>query len=228
MRKAIGASVLAAALIAAAGEARADEDDAPPKRGWGLYTGDTISPRNGLIFAELGFPGPMIGFKVGATDWFDVGLTFGTPIFLQYTFSNFSPGFEARVPLRFNVVRGERVSFLVHVDPGVKVDMLDPLYVGPQIPIGMLLGVHATPRTSVGFGFDMPIFANLKVRNASGSDRYYVVPMLLGASVEYLATNRFSIGANTRFGPVINWAASGHAAPFGFLLQLLMAVRLGS
>jgi hypothetical protein len=192
--------------------------EAPSPR-WGLHNGETAGHRGNLIFMELGWPDASIGYLRGVTDRVDIGIRTSLIYGVNFT-ATFNIGFAAAVPFRFGLYRSEKVSFLVHVDPGVRIDYFSPEpFAGPQLPIGFEVGVHLTPRTTFTIGADMPLSMRLT------PDFTVLTPLLMGVGLEGHVTERFALFLNTRAGAVHGFGKGGSATAGGFLLQGGFAVR---
>jgi len=185
---------------------------------YSLLGGNTVPSGVDVVDGEFGWPSATFGFTHGTSPTSDVGVKFDLLYGFESTnISQFGIGF--RVPLRFNLLRRDRISVLAHIDPGVKVYTTTPAIFGFQWPVGLTLGYTATPELNVGFGFELPM--TLVV--TPSPVRMFLGPMF-GPAFEYHLDRQLAVGLNTRFGPIFN--TQGGGSQFGFVTQLVLAYRL--
>jgi hypothetical protein len=220
MKRAIIASMLGAAAFAVGTEARAQAG-----AGWGLHTGDSLRSGDNMVYGEFGWPDVSLGFQHGMSDKIDLG--FRLSLDYGYDFSTGTGlGMGMRVPIRIGVIKGPKVSALIHFDPGIKFDLFSPVFFGMQIPVGFELGIHFIPEATLQFGFDMPLYINFT------HFVYANIPVLFGFGFEYHVDDHIAIGINTRFGPTIVAGGGGGlgggftGTAFGFITQAGFAYRL--
>lgn len=248
-----------AALAVAAGEARAQSGDAPlssvsfdetrvkraaSSRGrWAYMAGDTVGEGNSVIGAELGWPDLTLAFVYGTGERTDVGvkaqLIYGTE---GTTVTQF--GFALKAPVRFNVIKKEKFSLLLHGDPGIKMytgeKLLDgtkltrsKLSFGFTLPVGVQAAYSPIRALSVGVGADL----DFSVFVAGYFTPAFIIAPMFGPEVEYRIDDEVAIGLNTRFGPMIGIGSDDfeHFGTFGsaetqtkfaFRVQLVLAYRL--
>jgi hypothetical protein len=212
-------AVIAAALavVAAASPAFAQTRTTPGGQ-YSLLGGNTVPSGVDVVDGEFGWPSATFGFTHGTSPTSDVGVKFDLLYGFESTnISQFGIGF--RVPLRFNLLRRDRISVLAHIDPGVKVYTTTPAIFGFQWPVGLTLGYTATPELNVGFGFELPM--TLVVTPSPVT--MFLGPMF-GPAFEYHLDRQLAVGLNTRFGPIFN--TQGGGSQFGFVTQLVLAYRL--
>lgn len=207
MRKMIcGAVAAAATIVATTGEARAAGQ-------WGLYSGDTLNGGQSMVYGEVGWPDLSLGYQYGLSNNMDIGarfqLTYG---FLGTTAT--AVGIALSAPIRFNLSKSDKLSVLLHVDPGVKFAAFSPVFFGLMFPVGVQLGVHLTREATLEFGFDMPFYLNFT------NTVYFVIPPQAGPGFQYTINNNMAVGINTRFGAAIGVGGAGYSgAAFAFLTQ---------
>jgi hypothetical protein len=207
-----------AALLAAAAATPAFAQRTTPLGQYSLLGGTTVPQGVDVVSGEFGWPSASFGFTHGMSPTTDVGFRFDLIYGFEYTdISQFGIGF--RVPLRLLAFRRDRLSALVHVDPGLKVYTTTSAAFGFQFPVGLTLGYSATPELNVGFGFDLPM--TLFVTPAPVT--FFLGP-LFGPAFEFHPDRQLAVGLNTRFGPIFNTQAG--ASRFGFVTQLLLAYRM--
>lgn len=207
--------------------------DAPTPR-WGLHSADTVPRGDYMLYGELGWPDLSIGVQRGFGESFDAGLRFSMIYGVYYIVpkqrsggvSDRGFGFGFSVPLRFTLLRTERVSVQVHVDPGMRFDYLDaeprnaPPFFAGQIPVGIDLGVHLSPRTTLTLGLDMPIAVQ------ATPDPAGFIAFLPGVAFERRFTQRFGISANLRPGILYGVNRTGSSTDLALLSQLGLFGRI--
>jgi hypothetical protein len=210
-----GVALLAATAAAPAFAQRSTAITASPR--YSLLGGTTVPTGVDVVSGEFGWPSLTVGFTHGMSPTTDVGFKFDLIWgFENTTISQFGVGF--RVPLRANIFRRDRLTALVHIDPGLKVYTTSPAAFGLQWPVGLTLGYAAAPELTVGFGFELPMTLMVSPSPA----RFYVGPMF-GPAIEYHVDRQLTVGLNTRFGPVFN---TSDGSEFGLIMQALLAWRL--
>jgi hypothetical protein len=213
---------LVAGIFPSQAWAQARRDIAPPPAGtrYSLLGGETVGSGADVVSGEFGWPGISFGFTHGTSRDADVGARFDL-LFGFEEISNVSQfGIGIRVPLRLTAMRRDRISVLVHVDPGIKLYTTNPTAsFGLQFPVGVTFGYAATRDVTVAFGVDMPMTL---IVSGPVSTRLFLAPTF-GPAVEFHVDPRLTAGLNTRFGPVI---ASSGGSQFGFVTQLLLAYRM--
>ena len=176
-----------------------------------------------MAYAEAGWPDVSLGFQHGMSDKLDIGaklsLTYGVA---GTTFTGVGMGVSA--PIRIGFLKSDKLSALIHVDPGVRfMTFSGPLF-GLQVPVGVEFGIHLTPEATVGLGFDLPFYLNFT------NGVFAVIPPLAGAGFEYHVSDQISVGLNTRFGVAIFAGGLGGfgfaGTGFSFLTQGFFAYRL--
>jgi len=216
MRIAIAAAAVVA--LAVSGEARAQVRSAAAPSGYSLLGGTTVPTGADVISGEFGWPSATFGFTHGMGPTTDVGIKFDLLYGFEYTTTS-QFGIGVRIPLRLNLLRRDKVSVLVHVDPGIKMYTTTPVLFGLQWPVGVTLGYAATPEFTVGFGVEVPMFLWL-----TPSPAQFLLGPLFGPGFEYHVDRQLSIGLNTRFGPIFDTAGGG--GQFGFITQMVLGYRL--
>jgi hypothetical protein len=221
MRKTLMAFVVAATLAFEA-SAQSRRDTAPPPAGtrYSLLGGETVGAGVDVVSGEFGWPGISFGYTRGTGRDTDIGARFDLLFGFEEVSSSSQFGIGFRVPLRMTAFRRDRISVLLHIDPGIKLYTTTPAAFGFQFPIGATLGYAATRDLVVAFGVDMPLTALL---TPDALRALYLAPTF-GPAVEFHVDPRLTAGLNTRFGPVITTAGGG--SQFGFVTQLLLAYRM--
>jgi hypothetical protein len=212
-----GVALLTAAAASPAFAQRSTAITAPAAR-YSLLGGTTVPTGVDVASAEVGWPSASFGFTHGMSPTTDVGFKFDLIWgFENTTTSQFGLGF--RVPLRANILRRDRLTALVHIDPGLKVYTTSPANFGLQFPVGVTLSYAAAAEYNIGFGVDLPMTLML----TPSPVRFYLGP-LFGPEIEYHIDRQLTVGVNTRFGPV--FLTNNGASEFGLVMQVLLAYRL--
>jgi len=229
--------VAASAAVALPRPALAGEGDAPldpdaalaspaprhPER-WGLHSGDTAGPGGTILYGEMGWPDTSLGFQHGVSTYVDVGFRASFLYGIDYVVpkkrnsTDLAPGLGLTIPVRVTVARSDRLSLLVHADPGVKFDGFErKIYFGPQIPLGVDLGLHLSARSTLTLGADLPI--SLRVTpTADGITAF--IPLLMGLTFESRFTDHFGMSFNLRTGIVHGINRTGSDTDLGLLGQV--------
>lgn len=215
----------AASLVATAAHARDLSLDGPTTSPagvshWSIATGETVSPARDALAFDLGWPGISLGYIHGLSDRSDVGLKFDFLYGFEGTTTT-SIGFGLGVPLRLVAVRRDKISVMLHIDPGVRtyVTGFDTAAFGIRFPIGALLGVQVTPEFRLAAGVDLPLALGI----TPGPVQLLIGPAF-GAAMEYYVDKDLLVGLNTRFGPLFSTAGGGGA--FAFTTQVVVGYRL--
>ncbi|HKA88892.1 MAG TPA: hypothetical protein VKE22_14585 [Haliangiales bacterium] len=199
---------------------------------WSLFAGETVGDGDNAVSAELGWPDLTLGFTHGTGATSDIGVKFELTYAFEGSTLDNKVGFGVRVPFRFNVMRGDKLSVLLHVDPGIKLLTYDPISFGVQAPLGVVLAFRAAQALSVGFAVDVPF-----VFYFTGIPKPLVfIPPQFGPVLEYHVDKNVTLGFNARFGPLFYfWSDTdtafgtfpgGSNTKFAFRVQFLVGYRL--
>jgi hypothetical protein len=212
-------AVIGAALLSAAAASPAfAQVRTTPGGSYSLLGGTTVPHGTDVVSGEFGWPSASFGFTHGMSPTTDVGFRFDLIFGFESTdISQFGIGF--RVPLRVTALRRDRMSVLLHVDPGLKVYTTTPSNFGLQWPVGLTIGYAATPELNAAFGVELP----MTLLVTPSPVRFDLGP-LFGPAFEYHVDRLLTVGLNTRFGPIFFTQAGTNR--FGFVTQLLLAYRL--
>src|SRR4029077_5709133 len=121
MRKMLMAFVVAGTLaFEASAQSRRDTAPPPPGTRYSLLGGETVGSGVDVVSGEFGWPGISFGFTHGLNRDTDVGARFDLLFGFEEISSTSQFGIGVRVPLRMTVLRRDRLSVLVHIDPGLK------------------------------------------------------------------------------------------------------------
>ncbi len=187
---------------------------------WSATAGRTVGTNNSIVQAEAGWPGIGLTYLKGYDDKTDYGFHVG----LNYGFegtTNSATGLILAVPLRRNLMPGERLNVAVHVDPGVSIYSNNgAALVGVGGPIGVVAGYNIDPRLTVDAGVDLPILVSFA--NPTG----LLFGPLFGGGAEYLIDKNLSVSAKVRVGPEFALATtSGSQVAFQTLVGVAYNLR---
>jgi hypothetical protein len=218
MRKTIIASAVAVAALTVGSEAMAAQ--------FGLHNGEVLSSGD-MVYGEFGFPDIGIGFQHSISSKFDLGFRLGINYGEEYRPDAIQMGMSMAVPLRLQLFESGKVAGKLVFAPGFRFDQFNyPMFFGLQFPVGLEMGIKATPDFTISFGADMPFYVNFT------HGAFLGIPVLFGFGFEYMVDPHIAIGANTRFGPSIvsdrndaGYHQDG-STDFGLIAQGYFAYRL--
>jgi hypothetical protein len=215
MRKMLMVVALAAAFPF---QAHAQTRAPAPGGGYSLLGGEVLGRGVNVVSGEFGWPGISFGYTHGMGQNMDIGGKFDLLFGVEGipSASHFGIGF--RVPIRLTALRSDRMSVLLHFDPGIKLFTTDPTLFGISFPVGVVLGYAATREVNVSFGVDLPMTLYV-----TPSPVNFLIGPWFGPAVEYHVDPKILVGLNSRFGPIF---ATGGGNDFGFQMQLLLAYRM--
>ena len=193
----------------------------PPPAHWAVISGETAAPGRDLVSAELGFPGLSLGWARGLSDRADWGVKFDL-LYGRYSTTTTQFGMQLRVPLRLAALRKDKVTVLLHLDPGIVTYVggsSAPSQFGASVTPGASIGFQVLPELHLALCADLPLI----VQVLHGAD-FWLGPQL-GFGAEYFVDTSLSVGLNLRFGPVFVPTSSGDAS-LGFVSQVAVGYRL--
>ncbi len=201
---------------------------------WSMYAADTMGDGENAFGARFGWPDLTLEFLHGLSPSVDIGGEFQLSYAFEGTTLNNKVGIGFLVPFRVNVYRGDKLSVLLHVDPGIKIlTGLGPAKFGLQAPVGAAFGFRIGPSLQLGFAVDLP-FAIYVTGN---QNPILAIPPIFGPFLEYHIDKNVVIGFDARFG-VLFYSTSDFTDDFGFFypggsdtqfafrVQLLLGYRL--
>src|SRR5437764_1202559 len=209
---------LAVAFQATAQTRRSSDITAAPSGRYSLLGGETVGTGTNVVSGEFGWPSITFGFTHGLSRDTDVGAKFDLLFGLEGDSQASQFGIGFRVPYRMVALRSDRLSVLLHVDPGIKLFTTSPATFGFGFPVGAVFGYAATRDLTVGFGIDLNMALYV-----TPSPVQFVISPIFGPAVEFHVDPRLAVGINTRFGPVL---PSTGGSSFGFVTQLMLAYRM--
>jgi len=187
---------------------------------WSVITARTVGQGANVIEGGLGFPGLHAQFMRGITQTLDVGARFSFNYglegqvachFLVCPGGALLPGVKIQGVARYKFFDNGKLNAGASFAPGVLFyfERLVGTQVGFAIPLSATLGIVATSALNVGVTLELPIWI-LFGRNSS-----LVVPILMGAGVEYFITSALAVWFDLRMGPSI-WTLASVGAAFTF------------
>jgi hypothetical protein len=221
MRTLIQVLVLAMAVAfeATAQTRRTTDIGAPVTGRYSLLGGETVGRDVNVASGEFGWPSITFGYTRGLSRDSDVGAKFDLLFGVEGDTNASEFGIGVRVPYRMVAMRQDRLSVLLHIDPGIKLFTTSPALFGFGFPVGAVFGYAASRDMTIGFGVDL----NMALYVTPSPVRFVIAPMF-GPAVEFHVDPRLTVGVNTRFGPVV--FTNGGGTDFGFVTQLLLAYRM--
>jgi hypothetical protein len=217
-------TLLAAAAAASVAVTAARADDLPlaplTSSHWSIATGETVSPSRDALSFELGWPGITFGYLHGLSDRADLGVKFDLLYGVEGT-TDSRLGFGLNVPLRVVALRKDKVSVLLHIDPGLRTYVTggDTNFL-IRVPVGVNLGIQATPELRLAAGVDLPLALSV-----TPSPIFFAAGPQFGVAAEYFVDKDLLVGLNTRFGPLFITAGDGYTR-FSFTTQVVVGYRL--
>ncbi|MGZ6123981.1 MAG: hypothetical protein ACXWLR_03420 [Myxococcales bacterium] len=185
---------------------------------YSLLGGETVGAGTNVVSGEFGWPSITFGYTHGVSRDADIGLRFDLLFGVEGATQSSQFGVGFRVPMRMTAMRRDRLSVLLHFDPGLKIFTYSPALFGLAFPVGVVFGYSATREMVVAFGLDLPMTLYV----SPSPVRFLIAPMF-GPAIEYHVDPRLAVGVNTRFGPVIDTSGGSE---FGFVMQVLLAYRM--
>jgi len=209
---------MAVALQATAQTRRTTDISAPVTGRYSLLGGETVGTGVNVVSGEFGWPSVTFGITHGLSRETDVGAKFDLLFGVEGATEASQFGIGFRVPYRMVALRSDRLSVLLHVDPGIKLFTYSPALFGIAFPVGAIVGYAVNRDITAAFGVDV----NMTLYVTPSPVSFWISPMF-GPAVEFHVDPRLAVGINTRFGPVL---PSTGGSSFGFVTQLMLAYRM--
>jgi len=209
---------MAVALQATAQTRRTTDISAPVTGRYSLLGGETVGTGVNVVSGEFGWPSVTFGITHGLSRETDVGAKFDLLFGVEGATEASQFGIGFRVPYRMVALRSDRLSVLLHVDPGIKLFTYSPALFGIAFPVGAIVGYAVNRDITAAFGVDL----NMTLYVTPSPVSFWISPMF-GPAVEFHVDPRLAVGINTRFGPVL---PSTGGSSFGFVTQLMLAYRM--
>ena len=209
---------MAVALQATAQTRRTTDISAPVTGRYSLLGGETVGTGVNVVSGEFGWPSVTFGITHGLSRDTDVGAKFDLLFGIEGATEASQFGIGFRVPYRMVALRSDRLSVLLHIDPGIKLFTTSPARFGLAFPVGAVVGYAVNRDITAAFGVDL----NMTLYVTPSPVSFWISPMF-GPAVEFHVDPRLAVGINTRFGPVL---PSTGGSSFGFVTQLMLAYRM--
>jgi hypothetical protein len=212
------------ALVTALGMGSSEAIAQVQGRDWSVITGRTVGTNNDLLFFQAGWPGISASLIHGVKPKLDLGGIFT----FNYGFEGdvnapVTPGLKVQGLLRANFTDTSKLNFGLNFAPGPLFYFFNggPTVIGLEVPIGLALGIRASPDLNVGLTFELPMFV---VFGTSRYDGQLVLPILFGGGIEYFLERNLALTFTLRMGPMIYTASN--FTDFDFQALFGLAVKL--
>jgi hypothetical protein len=183
---------------------------------WSMFAADTVGDGENLVGARLGWPDLTLEFLHGVSPTVDIGGEFQLSYAFEGTTINNKVGIGFAAPIRGTVFHNDKISVLLHIDPGIKIlTGLGPAKFGVQAQAGFALAFRVGSALHVGFGVDVPFV----IYFTGDQNPIVAIPPIFGPFLEYHVDKHFTLGLDTRFG--ILWYSVGDLKDaFGDVIEL--------
>lgn len=201
--------------------------------------GATTAPTN-ATFLEVGFgwPGLHAGVVRGFTDQLQLGARFSFNFGVEGMMNGVVPGLKLQFLVHFKIWENNKFSLGVRFEPGPMVYFYTSASInncffdqfgnvvcgrntsataGLAMPLGVRLGIIASPAVAVGVSFDIPLWLQF------GTTTSLQVPILMGLGVEYFLQSNLLLAVTLKMGPTLS--SIGNQAVFTFEGKLGGAYR---
>src|ERR671935_783179 len=145
---------LAVALPAAA-QRRTTDISAPTTGRYSILGGETVGTGTNVVSGEFGWPSVTFGVTHGLSRDTDVGAKFDLLFGVEGATEASQFGIGFRVPYRMVAMRSDRLSVLLHIDPGIKIFTTSPALFGFGFPVGAVFGYAVQRDLTIAFGVDL-------------------------------------------------------------------------
>ena len=203
---------------------------AQTRANWSVAGGETVGSGADVLSAQAGWPDVTLRYVHGMSSTFDLGAQMQLIYGFEYgTATQFGLAFA--MPLRWTLARRRDVSFLLHLEPGVRFYTTDPLVFGLQVPWGLTLEFRPARAFKVGVGLDFNstlFVTGFGTRFGEDASPAYFFGPMAGPWFEYQIDPHLLIGLDTRFGVVLAKFSGIDTigSQFAFRAQALLGYRL--
>src|SRR5947208_4596053 len=184
---------LAVAFEATAQTRRTSDITAAPSGRYSLLGGETVGTGTNVVSGEFGWPSITFGFTHGLSRDRDVGAKFDLLFGIEGDSNASQFGIGFRVPYRVVALRSDRLSVLLHTDPGIKLFTTSPSLFGFGFPVGVVFGYAVQRDLTIAFGVDL----NMALYVTQSPVRFVISPMF-GPSAEFRIDTRLPVWIITR------------------------------
>src|SRR5256712_7465205 len=181
----------------------------------GVETGPTGM---NVVSGKFGWPSVRFGITHGYRRDTDIGARFDLLFGVEGVSNNSQFGIGFRAPLRMVALRNDRISVLLHFDPGIKLFTTSPALFGFSFPVGAVIGYAATRDVTVAFGIDLPMTLYV-----TPSPVRFVISPMFGPAAEVPVDPPLAGGLTT---PVRHRIYSTRGSDFRFVTQPMLGHRM--
>jgi hypothetical protein len=177
---------------------------------WSVVTARTLGAGGNMLEGGIGFPGVHAGYWRGVLQALDLGVRVSVNYGWEGQIDTVWPGVKLQALARYKFFDNGKVNLGANFAPG-------PMFyfprgrteVGFAMPVGLTLGIVASSALNVGVTFEIPMWIRF------GVDSSLVLPVLMGAGLEYFLTSALAVWFDLRMGPSI-WTNGNHPTVFTF------------
>jgi hypothetical protein len=166
---------------------------------WSIIGPRTIAPNDNAFEFGAGWPGVSAAWVHGVGPGLNLGARASFDYGVEGLVRQIAPGIKVQATLKLRFLDTERVSLGLTFEPG-------PLFHFPQygstligfsLPIGLRLGIAASPAFSLALLVEVPLWIQFGVTGG------LQVPILSGVGLEYFVTSTLGVFVRARVGPTI-------------------------
>jgi hypothetical protein len=174
---------------------------AAPVGKWSIVTPRTVGPGNNLIEAGVGWPGLAAGYWRGILDPLDVGVHIEVNWSLEGVITNPWFGFTVQAQVKYRILEKDKLSVGASFKPGVIAYFppARPVHAGAVFPLSVNAGYALMEKLNLGAFLEVPFWFLAGYAT--------VIPILLGAGVEYSISEALNVWVAVKGGPAI-WLGS--------------------
>ncbi len=248
MKKLTLTLLLAAATVAAQTRPAGPPPPTPPPEppplvsvaggSWSVVGALTAPMNANIVEGGLGWPGLHVSYLRGISNQLELGARFTFNYGVEGLVGAIVPGVKFQFLLRFKFFDNGKISLALRFEPGplfyfypssgvttcsfdafgnVVCGRAGSTVGGLTIPVGMRLGLVASSAVNVGVSFDLPMWFSF------GRTTTFLVPILMGAGVEYFLQSNLLLAFNIKMGPTLS--SGGGTAVFTFESKLGVGYR---
>ena len=212
--------ILCGALVAPSAFAQEEGVSYGRGQGWSVLAADTLGDNNTAFSAQLGWPGLTLGVLHGGTSKFDIGGKFTFNYGQEGLVEIVEPGIKFQAWVRLMLVRTPQASLALVFQPGPLFYFQDgSTEVGLALPVSLVAGIPVGSALMLNVGLDIPFYVIF------GTGGGVVVPVLLGAGMEYFLDRNLAVNFNVRMGPSVgSYSDYGIRGRARFTLEALLGI----
>lgn len=162
-----------------------------------VLSGRTVGAGSTVLHGELGWPGLNLGLLHGLSSKLDVGGKLG----LLYGYEGITamsgvPGMRLQGVLRLELLERSRLNLGLRFSPGMVFYFFPGMaYTGITLPVELAMGLSLVPSLMLNFNLELPTLVMF------GYYGGFVLPMRLGAGLEYAIDRTIGLTFSLRGGP---------------------------